>query len=81
VVSELDEPVELSVTKREALELCAGLRAYLRSMEEHATDDRSGSHSDRDLERLRLHFGQLIWRLEAALQWADDRAQRRRRVP
>jgi hypothetical protein len=65
-VSGLDESVKLSVTKREALELCAGLRVYIRSMGQQAASDPAGSHSDRDLDRLRLHFGQLIWRLEEA---------------
>ena len=57
VVSELDESVDVSVTRREALELCAGLRAYVRSMEEHAAGDPSGSHPD---------FGQLFWSLDDA---------------
>jgi hypothetical protein len=51
----MDESVKLSVTKREALELCAGLRVYIRSMGQHAASDPAGSHSDRDLDRLRLH--------------------------
>jgi hypothetical protein len=65
-VTELDQPVTLDVTRREALELCAGLRAYLRSMEQHAAGDHYESHPLEELDRLRLHFGQLIWRLEKA---------------
>jgi hypothetical protein len=65
-VSELEESVGIEVSRREALELCAGLRAYIRSFEQHAEQDHSGAHSDMDLARLRLHFGQLIWRLEEA---------------
>jgi hypothetical protein len=35
-------------------------------MVQHAADDHSQSHSREELDRLRLHFGQLIWRLEEA---------------
>lgn len=55
------------------MELCAGLRAYVRSMEQHAADDESEAHNQEQLDQLRVHFGRLIWRLEEAALPAGSR--------
>ncbi|PZF86073.1 hypothetical protein C1I92_02510 [Jiangella anatolica] len=65
--------MRIDLTRREVLELCASLRAYVRSMRQHAADDPTGAHDPAELDRLLHRAGQLIWRLEEAAQPGESR--------
>ena len=62
----LDAARSVELSGYDLMTLRAGLKAYLRSFEQHRELDEGTTHPDDEWQRLQRHVGQLIWRLEEA---------------